>query len=161
MKPLYEINKDFQNWLLKVEDNEGEVTEELMIEFENIGGDFEVKAEAYAVLIKQKKAESEAIKAEKLRLTERQAQAEKTVSGLTERLTNALNLFGKDKFETSKCKVSFRTSKSVEITDETLIPDEYFKITKTPNKTNIKTAINEGKEIKGAVITENKNIQIK
>ena len=64
-----------------------------MIEFENIGGDFEVKAEAYAVLIKQKKAESEAIKAEKLRLTERQAQAEKTVSGLTERLTNALNLF--------------------------------------------------------------------
>ena len=49
MKPLYEINEAFQNWLLKVEDNEGEVTEELMTEFENISCDFEVKAEAYAV----------------------------------------------------------------------------------------------------------------
>ena len=161
MKPLYEINEEFQNWLLKVEDNEGEVTEELMTEFENISCDFEVKAEAYAVLIKQKRAETEALKAEKDRLGERQAQAEKTADRLAERLTNALNLFGKDKFETIKCKVSFRTSKCVEITDETLIPDEFFKITKTPCKADIKTAINEGKEVNGAIITEKKNIQIK
>ena len=75
---------------------------------------------------------------------------------LAERLTNALNLFGKDKFETIKCKVSFRKSKCVEITDETLIPDEFFKITKTPCKADIKTAINEGKEVNGAIITEKK-----
>lgn len=161
MKPLYEINEAFQNWLLKVEDNYGEITEELMTEFENISCDFEVKAEAYAVLIKQKRMEIEALEVEIDRLAERQAQAKKTADRLAERLTQALNLFGKDKFETTKCKVSFRTSKAIEILDESILPEEFFKITKTPCKSDIKTAINEGKEVAGAVLVEKKNIQIK
>lgn len=158
---LYEINDAYWQWLEKVQENEGELTEEMIIEFESISENADIKHEAYAVIIKQLEGEKELVKAEKQRLAERQVQTESRIEWLKSRLANSLEFFGKDKFETPKCKVSFRTSKSVEITDETLIPDEYFKTERKVIKTDIKTAITEGKEIAGAVLVEKKNIQIK
>ena len=158
---LYNINKAFQDWLLKVEENEGEVTPELMKEFDEIDGNFETKAEAYAVLIKQLIGESKLLKAEKQLLQERQTRKEKTADKLCERLAGTLKTFGKDKFETSKCKVSFRRSKVVNIIDEKLLPEEYFKIKKEISKKDIKIALDNGQAVAGAEIVEKKNIQIK
>ena len=161
MKPLYEINNEYFNWLEKAQEADGEIGQDLFIEFEHICNEFATKAEAYAVLIKQLNGEADILKAEEDRIAERRKKAEKTAETLKQRLAESMHFFGKDKFETSKCKVSFRTSKSVEITDETLIPDEYFKTERKVIKTDIKTAITEGKEVAGAVLVEKKNIQIK
>jgi len=158
---LYEINDAYWQWLEKAQENEGELTQEMLIEYESIDGEFEKKAEAYAILIKTLNEEAELIKAEKQRLDERQKQKERLAESLKERLTQSMQLLEKDKFETPKCKVSFRTSKAVEIIDEALIPDEYFKVERKVIKTDIKTAIAEGKEVAGAVLVERKNIQIK
>ena len=56
-----------------------------------------------------------------------------------------------------------RDSKKTEIIDESLIPDEYMntKITKTPDKTAIKKAIEAGTEVAGAQVVDNTTITIK
>jgi hypothetical protein len=161
MKPLYEINSDYYKWLEKVQEAEGELTEEMIIEFESISENADIKHEAYAVIIKQLEGENELVKAEKQRLAERQVQTESRIEWLKSRLANSLEFFGKDKFETPKCKISFRSSTAVEIVDEAKLPDEYFKIERKPMKSEIKEALKAGVAIDGAVLVERKNIQIK
>lgn len=158
---LYEINDAYWQWLEKVQENEGELTQEMLIEYESIDGEFEKKAEAYAVLIKTLNAEAEMLKTEQQRLYERQKQKERLAESLKERLTQSMQFLGKDKFETPKCKVSFRTSTAVNILDEALLPKKFFKIVKTPSKADIKEALKSGLKVKGAELVENKNIQIK
>jgi len=158
---LYEINDAYYKWLEKVKENEGELTEEMIIEFESISENADVKHEAYAVIIKQLEGENELVKAEKQRLAERHTQTENRINWLKSKLANSLEFFGKEKFETPKCKVSFRTSTAVNILDEALLPKKFFKIVKTPSKADIKEALKSGLKVKGAVLVENKNIQIK
>ena len=59
--------------------------------------------------------------------------------------------------------ISWRRSEAVEIDNEEEVPKEYLKekITYTPDKTLIKQAIKEGKEVKGARLIERNNLQIK
>jgi len=158
---LYEIKDSFRNWLEKVQETEGEVTPELMTELNGINEDFDIKAEAYAIIIKELEADSKALKAEKQRIEERQARATNLAEKLSQSLAEAMALLGKEKFETAKCKVSFRSSTVVNITDETLIPEDYMQVKKTPMKADIKEAIKNGLIIQGAELVENKNIQIK
>ena len=158
---LYEINDAYYKWLEKVKENDGELTQEMLIEYESIDGEFEEKAEAYAILIKTLNAEAELIKAEKQRLDERQKQKERLAESLKERLTQSMQFLEKDKLETAKCKISFRSSTAIEIVDEAKLPDEYFKIERKPKKSEIKEALKAGVAIDGAVLVERKNIQIK
>ena len=67
------------------------------------------------------------------------------------------------KLETSLNNLSYRKSESVSILDEALIPEEYWKekVTKTIDKVSIKDAIKSGKDVAGASIQENMNLQIK
>lgn len=69
----------------------------------------------------------------------------------------------KYKLDLPHSKISYRKSDSVEVTDLETLPEEYIKtkIEKNPDKVAIKNAIKDGKEIKGAKIVTNYNIQIK
>ena len=158
---LYEINDAYYKWLEKVQENEGELTQEMLIEYESIDGEFEEKAEAYAVLIKTLNAEADLIGSEEKRLAERRRRKENLSERLKERLAESMRIFERDKLETAKCKISFRSSTAVEIVDEAKLPDEYFKIERKPMKSEIKEALKAGVAIDGAVLVERKNIQIK
>lgn len=57
------------------------------------------------------------------------------------------------KFETAKCKVSFRNTPSVTILDEQAVPEKFWKAGKpTIAKELIKEAIKNGEEVAGAII---------
>ena len=158
---LYEINDAYYNWLTRAQEAEGELTPEMLTEIDCIEGEFEEKGEAYAVLIKTLNAEAEMLKTEQQRLYERQKQKENLAERLKERLAESMRIFERDKLETAKCKISFRSSRAVEIVDEAKLPDEYFKIERKPMKSEIKEALKAGVAIDGAVLVERKNIQIK
>jgi len=68
-----------------------------------------------------------------------------------------------EKIETDIVTFSFRKSSAVEILDETLIPKEFIKkvVKESIDKTAIKKAISQGKEVVGAKIEERRNLQIK
>ena len=67
------------------------------------------------------------------------------------------------KKEVDTFELSIRKSKSIDVYDESIVPQEYkeIKTTETINKTEIKKAIESGVTVPGATIKENNNLQIK
>lgn len=159
MRALYEIDTEI---LACVDLETGEVidTERL----DALQMEREKKVEAVACWVKDLKAESEAIKAEKQILADRQKAAENKAESLKKWLAYALN---GEKFKTAKCAVSFRKSESVEVTEEGLEAlmkghDELLTYKKPePNKTAIKQAINDGLNVAGVQLIQNVSTIIK
>lgn len=84
-------------------------------------------------------------------LTARKKAAENAVKGMKAWLAEACN---SKKFETPKCKVSFRVNDSTIIDNEDAVPMEFKteKVTYTISKTDIKKAIKSGAVVPGAHI---------
>lgn len=117
------------------------------------------KIENVACWIKDLKAEAGAIREEEKALADRRHGAENKVESLKQWLNDALR--GK-KFKTAKVSVSYRKSKSVQVTDEKAIDEKFF--IPQPAKLN-KKMINEflknGIAIKGCELEEKTNLQVK
>ena len=123
----------------------------------------ESKIENLALLIKNSRAEADAIKAEKDNLADR----EKSLRNKIERLRNYLSeILQGEKFSSPKVAISYRKSTAVEIADEAEFisrgPKEYL-IPQPPkiDKKAISESLKAGKEIPGASLVERNNIQIK
>ena len=127
--------------------------------FEELSLTRDAKIENICLWIKNLKAEAEALKAEKDAFEARQKAAENKMESLKRYISGYLE---GTPFESTKVKVSFRKSESLEILEGAVIPDEYLKF-KEPevNKTDLKKAIKEGLQLPGVSIVENQNIQIK
>lgn len=69
----------------------------------------------------------------------------------------------KYKLDLPHSKISYRKSDSIDVFDMDKLPKEYIKVKteEKPDKVAIKDAIKNGKEVKGAKIVTNYNIQIK
>jgi len=124
----------------------------------------DAKIENIALWIKNLLSDAEQIKAEMKTMAERKKSAENKAENLKIYLTGYLN---GSKFSTSKVAISFRKSKSVDVSDINKImsmddADSYLKYAEpTPDKTAIKQAIESGKTIPGCSLVEKNNIQIK
>lgn len=120
----------------------------------------EAKIDNIACWYKEILSEAEAIKAEKNALAERQ----KSKENQAERIKNYLSeVLSGQKFETSRNKISWRRSDSINITDESALPlgfkAEVIEI--KIDKMAIKEALKAGAEVAGAELIEKNNIQIK
>ena len=117
------------------------------------------KIENVACWIKDLKAESEALKAEKQAFAERQKVAENKMESLKKWLAYALN---GEKFKTVRVSVSFRTTDKVEIADIYKLDENYLRY-KEPEADNdaIKKAIKEGQEVAGGTLVKNTSVIIK
>lgn len=127
--------------------------------FEELGLERKAKIENICLWIKNLKAEAEALKAEKEAFAARQKSAENKMESLKRYISGYLEGTA---FESSKVKVSFRKSETVEIMEGATIPAEFLRF-KEPevNKTDLKKALKAGRKIAGVYIAENQNIQIK
>lgn len=126
------------------------------------------KVENIALWIKDLKAEAAAIADEVKELQHRKKVAENKAESLKQYLSTAI--YGQ-KWHGARYAISWRKSKSVEISDEAQLVawamsvdgnDELLRF-KDPeiNKTAVKAAIEEGQEIPYAALVEKNNIQIK
>lgn len=158
MASLYEID---QQILSCCDPETGEIIAPEMLDALMMERD--TKIESVACWIKNLESDALAYKAEKEAFADREAAAKKKVESLKRWLAHALD---GQKFNTVKCAVSFRKSEAVELEesfDVAHIPAEYLsvKTTYTPNKTAIKAAIKEGKEIAGCKLVEKLNASVK
>lgn len=164
---LFEITAAYQSFMDAIEN--GEIPESAIADtLESITATLEEKADNTACVIKNITAEIFALKAEERKLAERRRIKENQVERLREYLSNALIQSEHTKIETARNKISFRKSESVQIDDESAFiewamkdNDEYLTY-KEPaiNKTAIKRALADGKEVKGAYIEQRQNLQI-
>lgn len=160
---LYEISANFLSALesMEVDPDTGELLN--ADQFEAVSAAFDEKAEATALYIKNLNVFISGAKAEEAALAERRKAAENRVERLKGFLASAMLTTGRDKVETAKTKISFRKSTQVQIDDEGALPVDFVTttITTKPDKTAIKKAIQAGQAVAGAVLVENRNLQIK
>lgn len=150
---IFEIDEQLRNC---IDEETGEFFED---KFNELTMAREQKIEGMCLLIKEKLAMALAITEEINTLKTREERLEKECDRIKELIGYCLN---GEKFETSKVKCSWRKSESVNISDESIIPQDYIKtkITTTPDKTAIKAAIKEGTIIPGAELVEKLNLKV-
>ncbi|MFM7855051.1 MAG: siphovirus Gp157 family protein, partial [Flammeovirgaceae bacterium] len=122
---------------------------------------FENKSIAYGHVIRRLDAECDIIDSEIKRLQSIKRSRESALERLKMRIKAAMETFGMDKVQTPTLKLSFRKSESVEVEDVNALPSMYktLKVTESPDKTLIKESLKLGKEIPGARLVTNNNLQ--
>lgn len=164
---LYEINSQINNLMYiifdAVDEETGEIDPDLMAQLSTLNLERDQKLDNIGAYIKNLDAEAKAIKDEMDALKKRLDQKKKRIESLKEYVAQDLLAHGETKKESTRVVFSFRKSKAVEITDETLLPKNFLTI-KTevkPDKVEIKHAIDSGKEVPGAELVERQSLQIK
>lgn len=157
---LYEMTDAARN--LKALLEADEIDEQTFTDtLEAIGTDD--KVDSYCKIIRQIEAEMIARKMEVERLKAMNDRAEKAIDRMKSALDGFMTASGQSKAKTALFSVSYRSAKSVLITDESKIPERFLtvKTTTAPNKTEIKKYISDGGTVEGVEIVESRNIQIK
>ena len=151
---LYEINEQILNC---IDSETGEVIDHEKLNDLQIAKD--EKIENLALWYKDLLAEANALKEEKEAFAEREKAAKNKAESIKNYLSHVLN---GENFKTTKCALSFRKSEKTVIDDIYSIPESFLKYSEPKaDLTEIKKAIKNGEEIKGAHLEETQNIQIK
>lgn len=118
------------------------------------------KIEGMCCYIKNLMAEAVAYEAEEKRMRERRAAKEREIDRCKGYLAGVL--YG-EKFETPRCKISWRKSEICNVLNIDAVPDEFkrTKVTIDADKTAIKKAIKGGAEVPGAEVIQKLNMTLK
>ena len=158
---LYEIDNSIRELWNKIIEQDGELLEEDMQALESLEIAKEEKLKGYGVVIRETEGEIATIKAEIDRLNK----LAKTMQNKADWLKGSLNYFMKandmKEFKSVEVNITFRTSKQLQIEDESKLAKKWLKIETKPDKQAIKDFISNGGVVEGCSIVEKKNIQIK
>ena len=158
---LYEIDQNIRTLWDKISQQAGELTAEDIEELESLAIAKDEKIKGYGVIIKETTANIGVVKAE----IERLNKLVKSMQSKAEWLTNRLETFMKEhelkEFNSIETNITFRTSKQLQIEDESKLAKKWLKVETKPDKQAIKDFINAGGKVKGCQIVEKQNIQIK
>lgn len=141
---------------------EGDIPEEAVTDtLESMG--VEGKIEDYCHVINELTGDIVKIDKELDRLEAKKAAAKKGIERMKAALSAYMTATKTNKLKAGTFALSFRKSEAVVITNEIALPAEFVKTktTTTPDKTAIKNAIKSGREVAGAELQTNMNLQIK
>lgn len=129
---IYEIQEELLSIANQIEENNGEVTEELLAKLNLTEESFKNKISDYCKLINKLSQECNVIEAEQQRLESLKSSKLKTIDKLQTVILNSLILFGekdRDKdiwrVDTDLFKISTRSSVSTEILNPDEVPEKY------------------------------------
>jgi hypothetical protein len=162
-KSLFQIQSEFQELANQLIESGGEITEEIGLALAINEADLQTKSTNYSFVIKQLDADCDTIDSEIKRLTALKKARTNSVDRLKGAIKQAMEFYQIEEIKTPLIKINFRKSKAVEIEDIEKLPAQYIKVTETESidKAAIKAAIDAGEEVPGAILKENKNLQIK
>ena len=156
---LYNLTANYQQ-IADYIDSAEELDESLLIDtWESIDEAFEDKVISTAYVIKNNDADIETISNEIRRLQK----LKQTKANANNRLKgyNMMQL-DKTKIKGDLFNVSVRNNaESVEILNESALPEDAFKVTRTPDKTAIKEALKNGHDVDGATLKRTQSLQIR
>ena len=158
---LYDLTSEYRLICEALEENGGEITPEIEAMLAINAENFVTKAENYCEIIAKylQMAENAKQRVEVFQRIEKVAK--NTATRMKERLAQAMEEYDLPKVEVGLHKLSFRTSKAVEITDEAKIPNCYIKVATSVDKTKLRADLMAGVIVEGAELKENKSLQIR
>jgi len=130
---------------------------------ELIATEIKEKAQNIVMLIKNKEADIEAIDNEIKRLQQLKKRHIAQLENVKEYTIYNLNKMEQNSVNTTLGQIRISTSTSVLIENIEQLPSKFLTVKQTlvPDKTAIKKAIKEGREVAGAKVVTNYNLQIK
>jgi len=164
MSNIFQINQEFLQIAQQLEDNGGEITEELESQLLFNREQLETKGINYALVIRQIDGESSILDREIKRLQSLKKAKDNTLDRLKTIIKDAMLLHGIDSIKGDLINLTIRKSPpSVIIYNEELIPNHYkIEQPKTIDKKLIGDDLKNGLEIKGATLkTTGKSLTIK
>jgi len=167
MATLWQLTQEELSFIALMEENGGEVNDEIMEELAIRRENWQYKAEAYSKFILKLESEAEQAAAEIKRIQALKKAKENTAQRLRDTLLAALMVFTEEdskgirRYETPLAKLSTRKSQSVEVLDDTAIPAEFWVIKKEVSKSTISQAIKDGAEVPGAQLKDNVSLSIR
>lgn len=158
---LYDLTSEYRLICEALEENGGEITPEIEAMLAINADNFVTKAENYCEIIAKylQMAENAKQRVEVFQRIEKVAK--NTATRMKERLAQAMEEYDLPKVEVGLHKLSFRTSKAVEIVDEAKIPNCYIKVATSVDKTKLRADLMAGVVVEGAELKENKSLQIR
>ena len=155
---LYEMTEEYRLALADLSDLDlpKDVVDDTL---EGLAGEVQEKALAVGAFVLNVDADIQTLKDHKSKIDERIKALTNRNEGLKNYLRSNMEACGISKIESPMFNVSIRKpSKSVDILDKDLIPEEYIKttITTTPIKADISKAIKAGEMIPGAQLIDGK-----
>ena len=162
---LYDINHELQTVQAMLEEwaaeHDGDITDFPLAE--NLAGvemDRENKLLSIACVIKGYEAEADAFAAEMKKLTDRKKSAQSKADSI--RAWLEMNVGQGEKLSDSRAAISWRASKSVDVTCEPeQLPENFQRVTVAADKTAIKDALGKGEIIPGCSLVSRQNLQVK
>ena len=167
MASLWQLTQEELSFISMMEDMGGEVTDEIMEDLAIRRENFSAKAEAYSKFILKLDSEADQAAAEIKRIQAIKKAKENTAQRLRDTLLAALMVFTEEdakgirRYETPLAKLSTRRSQSVEVLDESILPDSFWVVKKEVSKSTISQAIKDGAEVPGAAMRENISLSIR
>ena len=179
MASLYEIDeqlKILEEYMVDPETGELLDEESFNAKFDEIQMALSDKIENSMCFYKNLQSDIDAFKVEEKNLAQRRKVKENLADRIKNRIDNYIRMkytnedgvvdtdsLNKFKMETPRMKLSYRKSDSVDVYDIDSLPKEYIKekVEVSADKTALKKDIKSGKEINGAKIVTNLNMQVK
>lgn len=153
---LYDIAEIYEN----LENIDDEVA--VAAAMDGVDAALEEKLESTAKVIRNLEAEAEALEAEEKRLKARKMAVKNRIADIKGYVQQNLEAMGKNKVTSGIFKWSIQANApSVNILDEDLIPDAYWKIERKPMKTEIKKAIEAGELTEGVELVRTKSLRLR
>lgn len=155
MSTLYEITGDYLRLLEMLEEEESIDPQAFADTLEGIDGEFEVKADGYARIMKELETEAGRYDAEIQRMVTRRDSFKNRVKMLKQHLYDSMKATGKVKFKTDLFSFGIQKNgglQPMELVPGVEIPDEYCKM--EPDSTKIREALKNGEELPFAVLKE-------
>ena len=153
MSTLYEITGDYLRLLEMLEENiDPQAFKDTL---EGIEGEFEIKADGYARVLKELNAEADKYNAEIQHMAARRDSINNRGKMLKQHLYDSMKATGKLKFKTDLFSFGIQKNGGVqpmEILPDVTIPDEYCR--KEPDNAKIREALKNGAELPFAVLKE-------
>ena len=153
---LYDITEIYEN----LENIDDEVA--VAAAMDSVDAALEEKLESTAKVIRNLEAEADGLEAEEKRLKARKTAVRNRIADIKGYVQQNLEAMGKDKVTSGIFKWSIQNNApSVNIIDEDLIPDAYWKIERKPMKTEIKKAIEAGELTEGVELVRTKSLRLR
>ncbi len=155
MSTLYEITGDYLRLLEMLEEEENIDPQAFKDTLEGIEGEFEIKADGYARVLKELNAEADKYNAEIQHMAARRDSINNRGKMLKQHLYDSMKATGKLKFKTDLFSFGIQKNgglQPMEILPDVTIPDEYCR--KEPDNAKIREALKNGAELPFAVLKE-------
>lgn len=163
MPKLYEIAEDFravEEALLEAEDEE--LKEILKSSLETVEGELEAKLEGMVKLMKNFEAEAEMFKAEEKRLQAKKQAAQKRADSIKEYMDFTLKSLGIKKAQAGLWKLTIQKNPpSLDIHDESKIPEEYFVTKRELDKRELLKALKNGSTFAGVELKQSESLRVR